>query len=113
MAETPHIEVVADVLHKLKNELRLIKGLQVGPALLSDLAGELVGAGEGAEEGGGAVDARHDGLGQAALLKVMCRDLPDWGVGASGGAGLGAGGEGPGAGRQGGAGGGGGGLTAL
>ena len=111
MAETPHVQVVADVLNKLKNELCLIEGLQIGPALLSDLSGELIGACEGAEEGGGAVDARHNGLGQAPLLEVMCRDLPDRGVGAASGVGLGAGGERPGGGNQGGEGGEG--LTAL
>ena len=78
MAEALRVDLRVDVLHQLHHQLRLVEGVQVVPALLPDLPGQLGGGveGGGAEEGGGAVDAGDDGLGQAALLKVVRRDLP-------------------------------------
>ena len=82
MAEALRVDLRVDVLHQLHHQLGLVEGVQIVPALLPDLPRELGGGveGGGAEEGGGAVDAGHDGLGQAALLKVVCGDLPDRGV---------------------------------
>ena len=82
MAEALRVDLRVDVLHQLHHQLGLVEGVQVVPALLPDLAGELRGGveGGGAEEGGCAVDAGDDGLGQAALLKVVRRDFPHRGV---------------------------------
>ena len=102
MTEAPGVYLRVDVLHQLDHQLGLVEGVQVVPALLPDLPGQLTGGVEcgGAEqvwnqesrvesfvelclspeEGGSAVDAGHDGLGQAALLKVVRGDLPDRGV---------------------------------
>ena len=82
MAEALWVDLRVDVLNQLHHQLRLVEGVQVVPALFPDLPGELGGGveGGGTEEGGGAVDAGDDGLGEAALLKVVRRDLPDRGV---------------------------------
>ena len=85
MAEAFRVDFRVYVLNQLHHQLGFVEGVQVVPALLPDLAGKLGGAvkGGGAEEGGGAVDAGHDGLGQAALLKVVRGDLPHRGVAAT------------------------------
>ena len=104
MTEAPGVDLRVDVLHQLDHQLGLVEGVQVVPALLPDLPGQLTGGVEcgGAEqvqkesrvesfvelclspeEGGSAVDAGHNGLVQSPLLKVVSRDLPHRSVAAS------------------------------
>ena len=92
VTEAPGVDLRVDVLHQLDHQLGLVEGVQVVPALLPDLPGQLTGGVEcgGAEqvqkesrvesfvelclspeEGGSAVDAGHDGLVQSPLLKVV------------------------------------------
>ena len=105
VTEAPGVDLRVDVLHQLDHQLGLVEGVQVVPALLPDLPGQLTGDVEcgGAEqvwnqesrvesivelslspeEGGSAVDAGHDGLVQSPLLKVVRGDLPHRSVASS------------------------------
>ena len=78
VAEAPHVQVVADVLHQLQDQLRLVQGHHVCPRLFPDLAGQLdVAAAGRRQERRRPVDGGDEGLEQAALLELVGGDLAD------------------------------------
>ena len=75
MAQAAHVQVVADVLHQLQYQLRLVQGRHVRPRLLPYLSGQLAAVRRQRQEGGRAVDGGDQRLGQAALLELVRRHL--------------------------------------
>ena len=75
MAQTSHVKVVTNVFHQFEYQLGLVERGHVCPRLFPDLSRQLAHVGGRGEEGGRAVDGCDEGLGEAALFKLVRRHL--------------------------------------
>ena len=72
VTQAPHVQVVADVLHQLQDQLSLVQRHHVRPGLFPNLSRQLhAGRSWRRQEGGRPIDGGDEGFEQAALFELV------------------------------------------